>query len=148
MECFCEKIFERRRDTGFLILRAGIGIMFIYHGWGKLAGGPEIWQKVGGAMTYLGINAAPEFWGLMAALSEFGGGFCLLLGLFFRPACFFMLFTMFVAATMHLAGGDGLKVASHAIEAGIVFLSLLFLGPGPLSLDERIGCFCKHLSRE
>ena len=148
MECLCEKVFGRKKDWGLFILRAGIGIMFMYHGWGKLAGGPEVWQKVGSAMTYLGIHSAHTFFGLMAALSEFGGGIGLILGLFFRPACFFLLFTMFVAATMHLATGDGLQTASHAVEAGIVFLSLLFLGPGPYNLDEKIGCFCKHVFKE
>jgi hypothetical protein len=48
-----------------------------------------------------------------------------------------MAATMAVAATMHLRGGDGLPVASHAIEAGIAFLGLLLLGAGAYSFDAR-----------
>ncbi len=36
----------RYRDAGLLILRIGIGIMFLYHGAPKLIGGPEKWEKL------------------------------------------------------------------------------------------------------
>jgi len=52
-------------------------------------------------------------------------------------ACFLMLGAMAVAASMHLGQGDGLSVASHAIEAGIVFLSLLVIGPGKYALGKK-----------
>ena len=134
----CLDFLDKYRNIGFLILRFGIGIMFMYHGWGKISAGPAVWEKVGGAMANLGISFMPSVFGLMAAFSEFGGGACLILGLFFRPACFFMFFTMAVATTMHLSQGDGLNVASHAIESGILFLSLIFIGPGAHSLDEKL----------
>jgi len=121
---------NKYRQVGFIILRFGIGVMFIYHGYGMLAGGPAFWVNIGKAMTFIGIKFAPTFFGFIAALAEFGGGICLITGLFFREACFFMFFTMLVAARMHLGKGDGLQVASHAIEAGILFLSLIFIGPG------------------
>jgi putative oxidoreductase len=44
---------------------------------------------------------------------------------------------MVVATTMHLTRGDGIGVASHAIEAGIVFFSLVLIGAGNYSLDRR-----------
>jgi putative oxidoreductase len=121
---------NKYRYAGFMILRLGIGAMFIYHGYGMLAGGPALWAKVGAATTYIGIKFAPVFFGFLAALAEFGGGICLITGVFFREACFFMFFTMLVASNMHLRTGDGFNVASHAIEAGILFLSLIFIGPG------------------
>jgi putative oxidoreductase len=130
--------FDKYRDTGLLILRVGIGIMFMYHGFPKLTAGPELWTNLGGALSNLGIGFAPTFFGFMAALSEFAGGLLLLLGLFTRPACFFLFITMVVAALMHLTGGDSFGEASHAIEAAILFVSLIFIGPGKYSLDERI----------
>ena len=129
---------DKKSGLGLLILRVGIGAMFMTHGYGKLVGGPEMWGKVGGAVSNFGIHFAPTFFGLMAALSEFGGGLCLILGLFFRPACFFMLCTMIVASTHHFVSGDGLQVASHAIEDGIVFLSLMLIGPGQWSLNKKM----------
>jgi len=124
---------------GLLLLRIGLGIMFVLHGWPKLAGGPERWAGVGGAMSNYGITFAPTFWGFLAAVSEFGGGILLLLGLFFRPASIFLFFTMLVAATMHLQKGDAFSDYSHAIELAIVFFSLYFTGPGRYSLDYKFG---------
>ena len=43
---------------------------------------------------------------------------------------------MGVAASMHLGKGEGLLAASHAIELGILFFSLLFIGPGRYSVDR------------
>jgi putative oxidoreductase len=125
-------------NAGLFVLRIGIGIMYIYHGAPKLAGGPERWEKVGMAMSHLGIDFMPAFWGFMAASSEFFGAVCLMLGLLFRPASFFMAFTMAVAATMHLKSGDGLLVASHAIENCILFISLFFIGPGRYAIDQKL----------
>ena len=53
-----------------------------------------------------------------------------------RPAVFFMMGTVSVAAIGHIAGtlpGS----PWHAIEAAILFFSLLFIGPGTYSLDAR-----------
>ena len=136
----CLKFLEKYQNIGFLILRAGIGLMFMYHGFGKLSAGQEVWGKIGGAISNLGISVPALFpvFGFLAACSEFFGGLCLILGLCFRPACFFLFFTMTVAVTMHLSQGDGLNTASHAIEAAILFLSLMFIGPGAYNLDKKL----------
>ena len=126
------------RDFGLLILRLGIGGMFMWHGWPKLIGGPEFWTKIGMATGAVGIHFAPTFFGLMAALAEFAGGLCLVLGLCTRFACTFLTINMIVAAAMHLSKGDGLPIASHAVEAGILFFSLIFIGAGKYSLDEKL----------
>lgn len=132
-----KKLFlSRYRYAGLLILRIGFGVMFIIHGLPKLSGGVTAWTRVGGAMQYVGIDFLPAFWGFMAACSEVFGGVLLMLGFLFRPACLMLLATMAVAATMHFGKGDGFNVASHAIEDGIVFLSLLFIGPGKYSIDK------------
>ena len=62
---------NKHRHIGLLVLRIGIGLMFILHGAPKLFGGPEKWGQIGGAMSSLGIGFAPAFWGFMAAVSEF-----------------------------------------------------------------------------
>ncbi len=129
---------DKHRHIGLLILRIGLGCMFLFHGFPKLFGGPEKWEKVGGAMAAFGITFIPAFWGFMAAISESLGGICLILGLFLRPACILMTITMLVATVSHLSRGDGLGGASHAIEVGIVFLSLILIGPGKYSLDEKL----------
>jgi len=42
---------DKHRDIGLLILRVGIGIMFMCHGFPKLTTGPEVWTKLGGALS-------------------------------------------------------------------------------------------------
>lgn len=133
------RFLDAYRDTGLLVLRIGIGLMFlVIHGGPKLLGGVPQWAKLGSVMGYLGIHFAPAFWGFMGMFAEFFGALLLLLGLFFRPACFLLLINMFVAAYQHLAKGDGLVVASHAIEDGILFLGFILIGPGRFSLDELL----------
>lgn len=121
---------KNRTDLGLLILRLGIGVMFIYHGLPKILGGPAVWTKLGHAIAVLGIRFWPIFWGFMASFAEFFGAMCLMLGLWFRPACALMAFTMFVASAMHLSQGHGLETASHAIELLVVFVGLFLIGPG------------------
>ncbi len=129
---------DKYKNIGLLILRLGLGGMFIFHGAPKLFGGPERWESLGAALAVFGIKFAPAFWGFMAAFAEFVGGICVILGFFFRPACMLLTITMIVGATMLLSGGNGLGRAAHAIEDGIVFLSLIFIGPGKYSLDEKL----------
>lgn len=125
------------KDLGLLIIRLGIGAMFIYHGWDKLFGGVEKWTQLGGVMATFGISIFPTFWGFMAAVAEVFGGLFLGLGLLQRQFATPMLaFTMLVAAVMHLKQ-DGLGEASHAIEALFVFVGLWFTGAGKYSLDEK-----------
>jgi putative oxidoreductase len=112
--------------------------MFIIHGAPKLFGGAETWIKLGGAMGNFGITFFPAFWGFMAAFSEFFGGIFLILGFLYRPFCLLLTITMIVAATHHLARGDGIRGASHALESAILFFSLLFIGPGKYSLDQYL----------
>jgi len=132
---------SKYRDSGLLLLRILIGLSFLAHGLPKIEGGPEYWIKLGKSMQFVGVTAYPIFWGLMSALSESVGGALLLIGFCFRPACLFLVINMAVATVMHFnttPGGFGEKwfVASHAIELGSVFLSLLLIGPGKFSVDR------------
>ena len=128
---------EKHRDAGLLVLRLGFGLGFLfYHGWGKLAGGPERWAQVGGAMDRFGIGFGHTFFGFMASFSESIGGLLIALGLFFRPACALLFITMFVATVNHYATGRG--TPAHAAKNAMLFLGQLFVGPGRYSLDHWI----------
>lgn len=125
------------KDSGLLFLRIGIGTLFMFYGYPKLLGGPTMWSGVGGSMKHLGITFLPEMWGLLAALTETFGSFLLVLGLVFRPVSFLLAFTMAIAALHHYKAGDGLQGYGHALEAGIVFLALVLIGPGKYSVDGK-----------
>lgn len=125
------------RNTGILLMRVGLGITFMVHGFPKLAGGPETWEGIGSSMKIFGLDFFPLGWGFLAAVSEFIGGLFLVLGLFFRLSVLSLLATMTIAASVHLNKGEGFSGASHAIELAIVMLGLLFIGPGKYSVDKK-----------
>lgn len=135
---FCSSL-SRYTDEALLVIRLVFGAMFLFYGAPMLFGGSQKWIQIGQAMGGFGINFWPAFWGFMAAFAEFVGGICLILGLFFRPMCSLMAFTMIVAVNLHLRKGDGLFGSGHAIEDGVVFLGLIFIGPGKYSLDALLG---------
>lgn len=127
-------------DLGLLVLRLAVGAsLLIFHGWGKLTGGPETWRHVGEAMGNLGLHVWPVVWGAAAAFSESLGALLVLVGLFTRPAAGLIAFTMLVAALRHLnlpadAPGAGWQGASHALELLGVFLALALAGPGRFAI--------------
>ena len=124
-------------DTIILLLRIGIGIMFMVHGFAKISGGPSHWVKLGQTMANTAIYFYPEFWGFLASFAEFFGGFLLLSGLFFRPVMLMLCIHITIACLKHYKSGDTIEAASHAIEMWFVFLCLLFIGPGKYSLDNK-----------
>ena len=126
----------RTRDFGLLILRVGLGMMFTMHGYPKLMGGPAAWTELGGVMKMIGIGFAPTVWGFLAAVAEAVGGQLLAVGLFFRVTCAALFSTMVIASLMHISKGDNFGGYAHAVESAFVFLGLLFIGPGRLSLDQ------------
>lgn len=127
---------ESYRDAGLLVIRLGIGAsMIIFHGYAKITGGPEAWEKLGGAMKALGIAVLPVFWGFMAAFSESVCSALIILGVLFRPAALLLAVTMAVAVLRHLglpagAAGAGWSGASHALELLAVYVGLFLSGPG------------------
>ncbi|MGK0182265.1 MAG: putative oxidoreductase [Halioglobus sp.] len=126
-------------DSGLLLMRLGLGILFICHGFPKVMGGTELWGKLGMAMGNFGITSVPVLWGFMAALSEFGGGLSLLLGLFTRLGSFLLASTMCVATFHHyFKGDDFLHVTSRPLELMFVFLGIMLIGGGRYSLDAKL----------
>jgi len=114
-----------------------MGIVFFFHGLPKLTGGVEAWRELGSAMTFMGVNFAPVFWGFMATFAETIGAILLILGLFHRFVAFMLAFTMAVAMLMHFDAADTYFVYSHTLKALIVFIALLISGPGIYSLDHK-----------
>ena len=125
------------RNTGLLILRIGIGVMMMVHGFPKIMGGLDKWTALGGSMKVIGVDFTPTLFGFLAAATESFGGFLLVLGLFFRPVSMLLAFPMLIAALVHFSKGEGILGASHAIELAIVFLALIFIGPGKYSVDKK-----------
>lgn len=130
------------KDLGLLILRVGIGVMFIFHGIPKLLGGPEAWE----GLAQFGLPFLPEggvsiAFGFAAMASELLGGLFLALGRYHRIACLALAGTMAVAFTTKIGSitgiGDFAKNAGWPLELLIVFVALFFAGPGRYALGKK-----------
>jgi putative oxidoreductase len=125
-------------DWGILILRSGIGIMFVAHGLQMafgLFGGPGI----GGFSKMLsGLGFVPAvFWSSIAAYTVLFGGLFLILGIQTRGAAALLLIFIFTAAVkVHL--GKGFFLANGGYEYTFVIaaacLALILLGPGKFNV--------------
>jgi putative oxidoreductase len=129
---------DRYRDIGLLILRIGFGLSFFwYHGYPKLAGGPETWARIGDAVANVGITFGHPVWGLAAALAEGVGGLLFAAGLFFRPVCVAMLGVM-VMATLDQLGRD-MPQPEHALKNAFVLAGMFLVGPGRYTANALFG---------
>lgn len=124
---------EDKSDWGLLVLRVGIGIAFMVHGYPKvfMGGAAGLAKGLAAAGIPGGIAAA-----YLAGIAEFFGGIALILGILTRPNTAVLAFTMLVALWFHLSKGDAFIKYSHALESCILFVALLISGPGRFSLDH------------
>src|SRR5687768_6297241 len=74
------KSFDAWSDAGLLIIRGGVGALFMcLHGFPRLMGGPDKWNATGRALSYLDIDFGHTAFGLAAALTmTFGGAFMII----------------------------------------------------------------------
>ena len=121
------------------VLRVVLGIIFIAHGKAKFDGGME---GVSGFFGSLGIPVPDLMAPLITAL-EMGGGLLLIIGLGTRiVALLFALemigTTLLVRVPLGLIAEQGVGAEFDlAMLAGS--LAILFLGPGKLAVDNKIG---------
>jgi putative oxidoreductase len=128
------KFLGKHRDLGLLILRLGVGAIYIMHGLPKLVGGPKLWTSIGHSMGHLGIHWIPVFWGFMAAVTEGIGGVLLILGALYRPTCLLLAFVMTVATLTVFH--EGFKGYGYPLTMVFVFVGLACVGPGRFSVDK------------
>ena len=126
---------EDQIALGLLIVRIGIGIAFMAHGFPKLFMGGALGLSNGLAAAGIPGGVAAAY---LAAFAEFFGGMALIAGLFFRPTTVALAFTMLVALVFHLKLGDSFIKYSHPLESGILFVALTVAGPGRFSLDYKL----------
>jgi putative oxidoreductase len=127
---------------GLLILRLGIGLIIAAHGAQKLFGvwgGPGMtkWTQ---SVQRLRIRPAQP-WAWVAALSEFGGGLLLALGLLSPLGSLAIIGAMLVAiATVHLPKGFWVSKGGFEFNLSLIAgaAALAFTGAGPYSLDGAL----------
>jgi putative oxidoreductase len=130
-------------DLGVLIARGFLGVCFVVHGLGKLGlVGTGSMQGFVAWLRDLGVPLA-AVQARMAMLSEITGGVLLALGLFMRPACLLLVFTMIVAGRIgHRNAGylitNDPPGAEYTINLAAICGVLALIGPGRLSLDALL----------
>lgn len=127
-------------------LRAVLAATFIAHGYEKIFVG-----GVGAFAQHMPPQVPmPEVLAWVAALAEFGGGLCMVVGLFTRVAALGHMAVMAVAImTVHIHQGFKMHADTSGHAQGYewqlalfcVALCLFLRGAGPLSLD-RVLCGC------
>ncbi len=120
---------HKYHDVALLLLRIGVGLVFIVAGWGKLTG----IEGTQGFFGQLGIPLA----GLMAwvvAIVEFFGGLMVLFGAYARIPNLLLAIIMVVALLTTKLGGE-FSAARVDILLLLMTSALFILGSGKYSID-------------
>ena len=130
------QFLAKYRETGLLLMRLGLGVLFIVLTGPVLLGGPGGWTNFGGAIRNLGLHTHYQFWGFLGAFLGCVGGALMIFGLFFRPGVLLVLTITFVHLLGAIEGTGALRANLAAVELAIVLVGLLVVGPGKYSVDK------------
>lgn len=124
----------KNKDAALLLLRIGVGLIFILAGWGKLTG----IEGVQGFFGNVGIPMASVMaW--VVALVEFLGGIMILIGYKVQIPGYLLAIVMLVAMYVILGREDS-GFGSIRLELMLLLtsLALTMTGPGSYSLDASL----------
>lgn len=131
------QFLAKYRETGLLLMRLGLGVLFIILTGPVLLGGPARWGNFGSAIKNLGLQTNFQFWGFLGALMGCVGGTLMIFGLFFRPGVLLVLIITIVHLLGVLDGTGSYRAHLAAIELALMLVGLLFVGPGKYSVDKN-----------
>lgn len=120
-------------DIVLLVVRIFIGFAMITHGFPKLmllASGEEV-------EFYRFLGLSERFSMILAVFAEFVCSIFIILGLFTRPAVFFLIMCMLVIS-LFVHSGDAFGERESSLLYLSVYLILFAFGPGKYSVDRMI----------
>ncbi|CAI1021543.1 DoxX family protein [Serratia quinivorans] len=124
---------KKLEDTGLLVARILMPILFIVAGYGKMGDG------YAGTQQYMQSMGVPGFLLPLTILLEFGGGLAILFGFLTRTVALFTAgFTILTALLFHTNFADGVNqimfMKNLTIAGGFIVLAVA--GPGGFSIDR------------
>ncbi|MDH1087025.1 DoxX family protein [Pantoea brenneri] len=125
---------KKFEDTGLLLARILMPILFIAAGWGKITGYAATQQ-------YMEAMGVPGVMLPLVILLEFGGGLAILFGFLTRfTALFTAGFTILTAFLFHSNFAEGVNQLMFMKNLSIAggFLVLGLVGPGAYSIDRLL----------
>lgn len=123
---------------GTLLLRIGVGALAAFHGYPILTGGGEVWAEIGSGAEIASLPSHLfEMAGLASGVLQFIGGILLVIGLFTRGAALVLsVIAGFALANFIDSGSFQLGFVAH-LQILLGLMSLIFTGPGRVSLDRK-----------
>ena len=128
------KSLDRLRPLGLLVLRAALGLIFLYHGYPKLV------HADAGMRAFFVQHGFPGYFVGLAGILECFGALLLFLGLFTRPAALVLAGEMAVAI-WRVHSGHGILVVKEyefPMIVGTACFALATVGAGLASMDHLI----------
>lgn len=128
------QLLEKLKPLALLLLRLGLGLIFIYHGFPKLT---HIHQTVS-EFPHMGF---PSYFAYIAGILEFFGGWLLILGLFTRITALLLAGEMAIAILrVHLPQGGVMAVSNYQFPLALAVgaFALVAVGAGAISIDRAI----------
>jgi putative oxidoreductase len=126
--------FDRLRPLGLLLMRLGLGAIFVYHGYAKLFSHPERAQHF-----FVEIGLSPIM-ANVAGIVELFGGCMLILGLYTRIGALVLAIEMVIAIWKAHSGEGVLAINEYeyALTLAVSTFALATVGAGQVSLDYAI----------
>jgi len=133
MHGFTVKFLNNLRPLSLLILRIVLGIIFLFHGYPKLA------HSGAGMPSAFLEHGLPAYFVYVAGIIETFGGLLLLLGLFARGAALLLAIEMCVAIwKFHSHSYLTVHEYEFPLSLAAACFVLATVGAGPISLDHPL----------
>ena len=128
------RFLERLRPLALLLLRCGLALVFLFHGYPKLFGKTAVFVS-----AFKGIGL-PAYFVYIAGVIELAGGLMLALGLYTRLAALLLLLDM-IAAVWKYNLSEGIYAVGEyelPLVLGLAVLAVATTGAGAFSVDDLI----------
>ncbi|HKV27228.1 MAG TPA: DoxX family protein [Candidatus Acidoferrales bacterium] len=126
---------DKLKPLALLLLRLGLGVIFMYHGF------PKLFTHTHEALREFPQMGFPSYFVYIAGIVEFFGGCLLIIGLFTRIAGLLLAGEMAIAILkVHLPHGGPMALSNYQfpLALAVAAFTLAAVGAGAVSFDRAI----------